>query len=187
MSILQLTLIEKAGYDNGFENAENINNQSVALSSSQHSIRLEVTQDAVAYHINLAQAPSPLLLELQRHFFSEAHSGLFICESESQLHGFLRRTTALSRALPNQAVNDYLLLVTDELAQLPNAIIGTEVERMVRQRVGQKKFRDAMLDYWGDACAVTGVQITELLRASHALPWAECKSDAERLDVFNGF
>ena len=58
---------------------------------------------------------------------------------------------------------------------------------MVRQRVGQNKFRDAMLDYWGGACAVTGVAIPEVLRASHAKPWAECDSDAERLDVFNGF
>jgi predicted restriction endonuclease len=58
---------------------------------------------------------------------------------------------------------------------------------MVRQRVGQNKFREAMLDYWGGACAVTGVAIPEVLRASHAKPWAECASDAERLDVFNGF
>ena len=58
---------------------------------------------------------------------------------------------------------------------------------MVRQRVGQNKFRDAMMDYWGGACAVTGVAIPEVLRASHAKPWAECVTDAERLDVFNGF
>jgi predicted restriction endonuclease len=44
-----------------------------------------------------------------------------------------------------------------------------------------------MLDYWGGACAVTGIAIPEVLRASHAKPWAECASDAERLDVFNGF
>jgi predicted restriction endonuclease len=64
---------------------------------------------------------------------------------------------------------------------------GTEIERLVRQRVGQNKFRDAMLDYWGGACAVTGVAIPEVLRASHAQPWAECATDAQRLDVFNGF
>lgn len=74
-----------------------------------------------------------------------------------------------------------------ELAELPAGIAGTEVERLVRQRVGQKKFREAMLDYWGGACSVTGVAIPEVLRASHAKPWAECASDAERLDVFNGF
>jgi predicted restriction endonuclease len=34
---------------------------------------------------------------------------------------------------------------------------------------------------------VTGIAVPEVLRASHAKPWAECVSDAERLDVFNGF
>lgn len=189
MNILQITLIEKAGYDNGFENAENINQQSIELSSSRHPTHVQVTQDqsSSTYRINLEQAPISLMVELQREFFSENESELFLCENEAQLHQFLRRAAALSRALPNQAVNDYLVLVADELAKLPAAIAGTEVERMVRQRVGQNKYRSAMLDYWGGACAVTGVQITELLRASHALPWAECQSDAQRLDVFNGF
>jgi putative restriction endonuclease len=44
-----------------------------------------------------------------------------------------------------------------------------------------------MLNYWGGACAVTGIALPDVLRASHAKPWAECDSDAERLDVFNGF
>lgn len=99
----------------------------------------------------------------------------------------MRRAAALSRALPNQAVSDYIALAEEELNNLPDSIVSTEVERMVRQRVGQNKYRSAMLDYWGDACAVTGVRITELLRGSHALPWSACQSDAERLDVFNGF
>jgi len=75
-----------------------------------------------------------------------------------------------------------------ELAQFPAEVVrSTEVERLVRQRVGQQTFRQAMLDYWGGACAVTGIAIPEVLRASHAKPWAECPTDAERLDVFNGF
>lgn len=189
MNILQITLIEKAGYDNGFENAEILSQQRVELSSSRHPTHVQVTQDkgSSTYRINLEQAPISLMVELQREFFRENESELFLCENEAQLHRFLRRAAALSRALPNQAVNDYLVLVADELAKLPAVIAGTEVERMVRQRVGQNKYRSAMLDYWGGACAVTGVAITELLRASHALPWAECQSDAQRLDVFNGF
>ena len=58
---------------------------------------------------------------------------------------------------------------------------------MVRQRVGQQTYRKAMLEYWGSACAVTGITITSVLRASHAKPWADCENDAARLDVFNGF
>ncbi|ACK80676.1 MULTISPECIES: type 2 periplasmic-binding domain-containing protein [Acidithiobacillus] len=42
---------------------------------------------------------------------------------------------------------------------------------MVRQRIGQQKFREAMLTYWGGACAVTGLALPDVLRASHAKPW----------------
>jgi putative restriction endonuclease len=93
----------------------------------------------------------------------------------------------LSQALPNQAVQDYQTAVEQALAELPTGSRDTEVERLVRQRVGQARYRDALLAYWGGACAVTGVSVTEALRASHAKPWAECASDAERLDAFNGF
>ena len=33
---------------------------------------------------------------------------------------------------------------------------------------------------------MTGLAVPELLRASHAKPWACCDSDAERLNVHNG-
>jgi putative restriction endonuclease len=33
---------------------------------------------------------------------------------------------------------------------------------------------------------VTGLAVRELLRASHVKPWADCATDAERLDVYNG-
>lgn len=64
---------------------------------------------------------------------------------------------------------------------------GTEVEGVVRQRVGQDCYREALMGYWNGACAVTGVDIPELLRASHAKPWAECTTDSDRLNVYNGF
>jgi putative restriction endonuclease len=54
------------------------------------------------------------------------------------------------------------------------------------RRVGQELFRAGLLEYWEGRCALTGLAVTELLRASHIKPWADCASDAERLDVFNG-
>lgn len=33
---------------------------------------------------------------------------------------------------------------------------------------------------------MTGITEPELLRASHIVPWTECETDAERLDVHNG-
>ena len=43
------------------------------------------------------------------------------------------------------------------------------------------------MNYWGGACAVTSCSLKEALRASHAKPWKDCTSDAERLNVYNGF
>ena len=36
------------------------------------------------------------------------------------------------------------------------------------------------------AAAITGLDVPDLLRASHVKPWADCATDAERLDVYNG-
>ena len=66
------------------------------------------------------------------------------------------------------------------------AVITTEVVASVRRRVGQDLFREALLDLWEGCCAVTGLFVPELLRASHAKPWAVA-TDLERLDRYNGF
>jgi hypothetical protein len=63
---------------------------------------------------------------------------------------------------------------------------ATEAERLVVQRIGQDKFRDALMLYWSGRCPLTGITDPALLRASHIIPWAECDTDAERLDANNG-
>lgn len=61
----------------------------------------------------------------------------------------------------------------------------TEREALRRSRVGQGKFREALLDYWQGHCAVSGFPAPDLLRASHIKPW-RFASNSERLDPFNG-
>ena len=46
----------------------------------------------------------------------------------------------------------------------------TEVEALVRRRLGQSEFRAGLLDYWQGRCAVTGIAQPELLRASQSSP-----------------
>lgn len=188
MNPLQRTLIEKTGNDNGFEHVLASEASGVTLVSARHPNRALVGLENGGYHVRFQTASQNLLPELQRSFpVAGVTTEEFRIVTEADLAALLRRAASLSRALPSQAATDYQQAVAAELAELPAGIVGTEIERMVRQRVGQNKFRDAMLDYWGGACAVTGVAIPEVLRASHAKPWAECASDAERLDVFNGF
>jgi predicted restriction endonuclease len=54
------------------------------------------------------------------------------------------------------------------------------------QRIGQEIFRARLMDYWQGRCPLTGISDQALLRASHIIPWSQCESDAERLDVHNG-
>jgi hypothetical protein len=95
------------------------------------------------------------------------------------LHRLVRRAFQLSRTLPDELLHTF----EQRTASLPRT---TEAERLVVERVGQDLFRAGLLDYWDGRCAITGLAVPELLRASHIKPWADCDTDAERLDVFNG-
>jgi len=93
--------------------------------------------------------------------------------------------TAISEAwrLGTSLLDAPLLRFETETQGLP---CTTEAERLVVQRVGQDIFRGALLEYWQGRCPLTGIADLALLRASHIVPWAECESDAQRLDVHNG-
>lgn len=185
MDALKRTLIEKAGHDFGFEYTVAEGPTALTLGSARHPLHAEVTLYQNDYQIQFVNAKPLLISELSRDFSIADHK--IFCSSIDHLSVVFRRAAALAHSLPNQAENDFESALERELKKLPEEIRNTEVERMVRQRIGQDTYRKAMLDYWGGACAVTGLAIPEVLRASHALPWAECESDAQRLDVFNGF
>jgi putative restriction endonuclease len=102
----------------------------------------------------------------------------FAFSTQSELRAALSRAFHLARSLPAFPHMQF----EAELSRLG----GTEVERLGNERVGQAFFRRALLDYWGECCPLTGIRDEALLRASHIVPWAECRTDEERLDVFNG-
>jgi hypothetical protein len=61
----------------------------------------------------------------------------------------------------------------------------TETESVRAARLGQSKFRSDLMDRWERQCALTGLPVMELLRASHIKPWSE-SSGTERHDPDNG-
>ena len=95
------------------------------------------------------------------------------------LYAALDRAYRLARSLPTLP----LAAFQQQAAGLP---CTTEAERLAVQRIGQGVFRHALLDYWGGRCPLTGITDRALLRASHIVPWAACRDDAQRLDVHNG-
>lgn len=186
MNILERALVEKAGREHGWENVVESVEARVVLASARHRGRATVTAASVGTGWQVSFPDGRLVRELARSLPGLANGeGGFDAPDIEQLAALLRRAAELSLALPDQAARTFRERARTELDRLADQ--GTEVERLVRQRVGQDVFRDALLDYWGGACAVTGLALPDVLRASHAKPWADCTSDEERLDVFNGF
>jgi putative restriction endonuclease len=61
---------------------------------------------------------------------------------------------------------------------------GKDRESVVRSRVNQGFFRKMVLSSYDFCCCITGLPITELLVASHIIPWA--KDSKNRLNPQNG-
>lgn len=100
-------------------------------------------------------------------------------ETLGALYGLLPRVYQLAVSLPDAPLRDFQMKVED----LPKT---TEAERLVVQRIGQDIFRASLMDYWQGLCPLTGITDSALLRASHIIPWKDCQTDADRLDVHNG-
>jgi hypothetical protein len=95
------------------------------------------------------------------------------------LYAVMPRVYQLGVTLPDGPLEEFRAAV----ANLPKS---TEAERLVIQRIGQDIFRDRLMTYWQGRCPLTGITDPALLRASHIIPWKDCATDSERLDVHNG-
>ena len=83
------------------------------------------------------------------------------------------------------AIEDFLVDILNNLKD--GSISDTERIAVTQARRGQGLYRRRLMDYWGNACSVTGCNIPQVLRASHAKPWASCTTATDRLSQFNGF
>lgn len=63
-------------------------------------------------------------------------------------------------------------------------IEGKERERLVKVRVNQLLFRKIVLTNFNNQCCITGMNVPELIVASHILPWS--KDQGNRLNPKNG-
>ncbi|WP_294835727.1 HNH endonuclease [uncultured Eubacterium sp.] len=73
-------------------------------------------------------------------------------------------------------------LILDNYKDIPN---GYEKETLIKQRVHQQFFRQAVLASYNGACCITGLSNPELLVASHIKPWKDSTSN-EKTDPKNG-
>jgi putative restriction endonuclease len=186
MNALIRSLIEKAGYANGWENVRESVAERVIVFSARHKDTAIISASSLGsgtWHVDFPNGP--LAEELDRSFGAmRSEPSGYQVEGEAELGRLLRRAAELAMALPNQVEARYAQAIEEIERAGPSA---TEVIRLSKQRIGQNIFRQALMEYWGDSCALTGLTLPCLLKASHIKPWADCDSDCERLDVFNGF
>jgi putative restriction endonuclease len=172
MSPLERLRVEKAAADCGFEMSPLLLEGGLQLRSARFPEYVVVTESGDEEFA--VTASNPLLLDVPK-----GGARTVRLQGYAALYDALSRASARGRTLPDRVAEAF----RQATALLPRS---TEAERLLVQRVGQDLFRAALLDYWQGKCCVTGLAVPELLRASHIKPWAQCDSDEERLDVFNG-
>ena len=168
LSAVAITRLEKAATDNGFDLELEHTSDWLSFGSSQTSMRIWLTGRGESRFL-AAMSRSDVLKGLDDRgvvftdLLPSGAGGAASVRDIAALHRLLRRAFQLSRTLP-----DALLQVFEnEIANLPRT---TEAERMVVRRVGQDIFRRGLLEYWDGRCAITGLDVPDLLRASHIKP-----------------
>lgn len=171
MTPLDRLRLEKAAADCGFEMTAVPHPDGLELRSARfpETVLVHVAGEK-SFEVS---ASDPAILD------QKADCGPLKVDGYGELYALLRTTAAHARTKPNRVADEF----KKKTAAMPKT---TEAERLVVQRVGQGLFRGALLDYWQGRCCVTGLDVPVLLRASHIRPWAQCETDEQRLDVFNG-
>lgn len=111
----------------------------------------------------------PNISKLDRQIWEEFHDDWENLAFESE---------SLIATLQGKSINDSL---PTELSEFPD---GLERAAIVKQRVNQGFFRTSILSNYNSTCCITGLKFTELLVASHIIPWS--KNKGTRLNPSNG-
>jgi hypothetical protein len=176
------TEVRKAAFDNGFRLDRGLESGWMRFGSttSRGDIWMSGTSPTGPWLLSLERSAvvSEIGIAAHAHTMGPGYA-TFIFQDLDSLYSTLSRVYQLAVSLPDAPLQQF----SAETQSLPR---GTEVERFAIERVGQAVFREALLKYWDGRCPLTGIADLQLLRASHIVPWAECETDALRLDVHNG-
>lgn len=93
--------------------------------------------------------------------------------------GALQESESLMAKMQNTTVEE---MNDVDVADLPRE--GKERMRLVKTRVNQSIFRKMVLATYNNRCCITGLDVPELLVASHIVPWS--RDEKNRLNPMNG-
>ncbi len=180
-TIPQRIWAEKIATDNGFGLTFEINDDWALATGLAVRQTLSIGRAGNHWVVGLAHAGAmaAVLEDTPAAPMPRPDGGPAVLVAEDGFGSIVRRLFRLARSLPTAPLDAFVA----KIKTMPDT---TEALGLAVRRIGQDVFRDALLDYWGRACPLTGVTHPRLLRASHMKPWADCETDAERLDVHNG-
>jgi len=101
-------------------------------------------------------------------------------EFEQDREAILFESEQIRAELEEQPIETKYAGILQETRQLE----GETRIREVRTRVNQQIFRQMVLANYSGQCAISGIDIPDLLVASHIVPWS--RNDKERLNPANG-
>lgn len=104
----------------------------------------------------------------------------------------IRRLGEFVNSICEQEANDLMLSASGNGSSLSRKLRakfnindkGTDKEVRAKRRIGQDIFRAMLLQLYGSKCCLTGIDVPDVLRASHIIPWADNKQT--RLNPENG-
>ena len=180
-SFIVSTECQKAAEQNGFRRSLGENNGWAAFQSTTAEGTIWLAASGASGPWFLALEHAGVIEELGSPSLEMPGPGLasYAFDTLGSLYASLPRVYQLAASLPDAPLRQFRAK-TKDLGKT------TQAERLVIQRIGQDIFRTGLMEYWQRRCPLTGITDPALLRASHIIPWSECESDAERLDVHNG-
>src|SRR5690606_6046938 len=161
--ILERTRVEKAARDAGFDLGPSQRDEWVVFRSTAFLVEASVevlARDRYRFEVSDPKVAQRLRVEFGLASAPGAGALATVCdavEGYERLHQLLLRAAALSRVVAQEGLREYSAVVRNPPA-------STEAVREVVQRVGQDIFRRSLIEYWGGRCAVTGLDVIELLR-----------------------
>lgn len=110
-------------------------------------------------------------------------SGRTVCmpiweEFANDKERLFKEAQIIKAKLQNQSLENSLNLSEQDFE-------GREREAVIKQRINQNVFRSMVLSNYEQRCAISGINITDLLVASHIVPWVD-STPQQKLNPENG-
>lgn len=153
---------------------------------------MKFTKGNKALRDHLINGKRVFLFEYVRKGFVKFHSEVEVFDSDyfmgfdEEQHEriairFFMKEVGVEISIPKKPI----LQLKDSLSIEKLIPTVTERQGLVTSRVGQGAYRKSIIYRWNSECPITKFNDTQILIASHIVPWKN-STDVERLDVDNG-